>query len=156
MDSRRQLKVGSVIQEAFADILSREGRSFYGSAFVTLTKVKLTSDLGLARFYLSIYKAENPDEIIEKFSERKFEIKRKLGEKLRHQLRVIPEIEFFRDDTVEYAFHMEDVFKKIKDDDEKLKREVAEQEAQQAKAKKAPAKKKAAAKKKAPAKSKAQ
>jgi ribosome-binding factor A len=153
MESRRQLKVSSVIQEAFTDILTREGRSLYGNAFVTLTKVKLTSDLGLARFYLSIYKAEDPEEVIAKFNERRLEIKRKLGEKLRHQLRVIPEIEFFRDETLEYAFHMEEVFKKIKEDDDNLKQQVADQEKEATKEKKpAAAKKKAAAPKKAAAK----
>lgn len=154
MESRRQLQVGSVMQEAFADIMARDGKSIYGSAFVTLTKVKMTSDLGLARFYLSIFKAEDPNEIIDKFNERKLELKRKLGERIRHQLRVMPEIVFFLDESLEYAFHMEDVFKKIKDDDDKLKREVAEQEEEKAKAKKPAAKKKAATKK-APAKRKA-
>ena len=57
MESRRQLKMGSVIQEAFTGILNREGKSIYGKAFVTVTRVKVTSDLGLVRFYLSIFNA---------------------------------------------------------------------------------------------------
>lgn len=125
MDSRRQLQVGSIMQAAFSDILIREGKSIYGKAFVTLTKVKMTSDLGLARFYLSIYNSENPDEVIESLNERKSELKRKLVERLRNQLRVAPEIEFFRDETLEYAFHMEEVFKKIKEEDERIKSEIS-------------------------------
>lgn len=120
MDSRRQLKVGSVIQQAFTEILIREGKAIFGKAFVTLTKVKLTSDLGLARFYLSIYNADSPDDVIDKFNDHKGELKRKLTEKLRNQLRIMPDIEFFRDETLDYAFHIEDVFKKIKAEDEKI------------------------------------
>lgn len=120
MDSRRQLKVGSVIQQAFTEILIREGKAIFGKAFVTLTKVKLTSDLGLARFYLSIYNTESPDDVIDKFNDHKGELKRKLTEKLRNQLRIMPDIEFFRDETLDYAFHIEDVFKKIKAEDEKI------------------------------------
>jgi ribosome-binding factor A len=114
MDSRRQLKMSSVIQEVFAEILSRDGKSIYGKAFVTLTKVKVTSDLGIARFYLSIFNAADAEEVVKKFNEHKHELKRKLAEKLRHQLRVMPEIEFFRDETLDYAFHIDEVFKKIK------------------------------------------
>ena len=124
MDSRRQLKMGSVIQEVFAEILSRDGKSIYGKAFVTLTNVKVTSDLSIARFYLSIYNAADAEEVVQKFNEHKHELKRKLAEKLRHQLRVMPEIEFFRDETLDYAFHIDEVFKKIKEDDENLKAEV--------------------------------
>lgn len=145
MDSRRQLKIASVIQEAFTEILAREGRSIYGNAFVTLTKVKVTSDLSLARFYLSVFNAENPDEVVWKFTDRKTEMKRKLSEKLRFQLRVMPEIEFFRDETLDYAFHMEEVFKKIKEEDDALKAEV-EGVKPGVKAKKAAAKKKPATK----------
>jgi ribosome-binding factor A len=125
MDSRRQLKVGSEIQKAFAEILTRDGKALTGKAFVTLTKAKATSDLSLVRFYLSVFNSEQPDEIIDKFNEHKFELKRKLAEKLRHQLRVMPEIEFFRDETLDYAFHMEEVFKKVHEDDERIKTEAS-------------------------------
>lgn len=121
MESRRQLKIGSVIQEAFTGILNREGKAIYGKAFVTVTRVKVTPDLSLVRFYLSIYNAAEPEEVIDKFNEHKFELKRKLYEQLRHQLRVMPEIEFFKDDTLDYAFHMDEVFKKIKEEDDQLK-----------------------------------
>lgn len=125
MDSRRQLKIASVIQEAFTDLLNREGKSIYGKAFVTVTNVKVTSDLTLARFYLSIYNADSADEIMQRFEERKREIKHALAEKLRFHLRRIPEIEFFKDDTLDYVYHMEDVFKKIKEEDEALAKDVA-------------------------------
>ncbi len=148
MDSRRQLKIASVIQEAFADILLRNGKSIYGKAFVTVTKVKVTSDLTLVRFYLSIFNTENPDEVVERFNEHKFEIKRQLAERLRHDLRRIPELEFFRDDTLDYVYHMEGVFQKIKEEDNALAEEVAKP-AKKSKAAAKPKAKKAAVKKSA-------
>lgn len=160
MDSRRQLKLGSVIKEAFTAILIRDGVTIYGKAFVTVTNVKVTSDLSLARFYVSIFNTEEPDTVIQAFYKHKHELKRKLSEKLRHQLRVMPEIEFFRDETLDYAYHIEDLFKKIKEDDARLKAEIETPkpepiEEEPVKAKKAAAKKKAAApKKKAAAKKK--
>lgn len=148
MDSRRQLKVGSEIQKAFSEILVRDGRAIFGKAFVTLTNAKATSDLSLVRFYLSVFNAENPDEIIDKFNERKFELKRKLAEKLRHQLRVMPEIEFFRDETLDYAFHIEEVFKKVHEEDERIKQEALSPKTE-VKTKKPASKTKTVAKKKA-------
>jgi len=141
MDSRRQSKIASLIKEAFAAILTREGKSIYGKAFVTVTNVKVTSDLTLVRFYLSIYNAENPDEVVERITEHKHEIKHRLAEALRHNLRRIPEIEFFRDDTLDYVFKMEEVFKKINEEEQELKNSLQ--------VKGAAPKRKAAARKKA-------
>jgi len=147
MDSRRQLKIASLIKEELTQILSREGKSIYGKAFVTVTNVTVTSDLTLTRFYLSIFGSENPDEVIDKFREHKAEIKRHLGEKLRHHLRRIPEIEFFRDETLDNAYRIEEVFKKINNEREAFLKEQAEKEllaqAPKPKAKKAAASKKA-------------
>ncbi|MFN8299463.1 MAG: 30S ribosome-binding factor RbfA [Chitinophagales bacterium] len=149
MDNRRQLKIASVIQEAFTDILLRQGKSIYGKAFVTVTKVKVTSDLTLVRFYLSIYNAPEPDAVLQSFNEHKVEIKRELGIKLRHDLRRIPEIEFFRDDTLDYVDRIEHVFQKIKEEEKALADDIV---AAEKKPRKAPAKKKAAAPKKKSAK----
>ena len=147
MDSRRQLKIASLIKEAFTEILSREGKSISGRAFITVTNVTVTSDLTLTRFYLSVFNEANPDEVVERFREHKAEVKRYLGEKLRHHLRRIPEIEFFRDETLDNAYRIEEVFKKINNEKEEFLKELAEKELQ-AKAPKTKAPRKAPAKKK--------
>lgn len=150
MESRRQMKLASVIREAFTDILTREGKSIYGNSFVTVTNVKVTPDLGLARFYLSIYQSDDPEQVLEHFKNQKQELKRKLAEKIRHQLRIMPEIEFFRDETLDYAYHIEEVFQKIKEEDQQIaagaRKKVVKKIAKPA-AKKASAKTKSAAKK---------
>lgn len=115
MDNRRQQKIAAVIQEAFTDLMTKEGKGIYGNAFVTVTNVKVTSDLTLARIYLSVLNADK-QEILKAFNEKHQEIKKLLGEKLRFQLRRIPELEFFIDDTIEHAFKIDELFKKIEED----------------------------------------
>jgi ribosome-binding factor A len=128
MDTRRQLKIASVIKEAFTRILSKEAKGLFGKAFITVTNVTVTSDLTLVRFYLSIYNAD-ADETVRKFNEHKFEFKHHLAEELRHQIRRIPEIEFFKDDTLDYVTRIEDVFKKINEENVQLQNEIVARQA---------------------------
>ncbi|MFN8276842.1 MAG: 30S ribosome-binding factor RbfA [Chitinophagales bacterium] len=118
MDSRRQQKVASLIQEAFGEILARMGKGIYGKAFVTITNVKVTPDLSEVRFYLSVFNAEDKAGVIEQIKGHEFELKRELSAKLRHHLRKIPVLEFFLDDSLDQAYHMEEVFKRIKKENE--------------------------------------
>ena len=116
MDSRRQQKIGSVLREALSEIFTRDGKGIYGSAFVTVTSCKVSSDLTLARFYLSIFNEPNKESIIQKIEAKQHDIKKMLSEKLRFQLRRIPEFEYFVDDTLDEVFKMEELFKKIHDE----------------------------------------
>ena len=143
MESRRQLKVASLFKEALAEILTRTGKSIYGNAFVTVTNVRLTSDLLLARFNFSVYGSEEPDAVVAALNKHKPELKKAMGEQLRNHVRRMPEVEFYRDETLDYVFHIEDVFKKIKEEDEQLKKEIQSK----AEPKEEPAVKKVAAKK---------
>jgi ribosome-binding factor A len=118
MDSRRQQKVAGLIKEEFTALLNKDYRGSFGKGLISVTNVKVTSDLSIARFYLSMFNVEEKENILEKFRELTHEIRGKLGSKLRHQLRKIPEIEFFIDDTLDYVFHMEEVLKNLKKDKE--------------------------------------
>ena len=120
MDSRRQQKVASLIKEEFTDILLKSGRSIYGKAFVTVTNVKVTPDLSTVRFHLSVFNGDK-DEVIQQFQDKKQEIKRMLGDKLRFSLRRVPDVEFFLDDTLDDVFRMEELFRKIKSSDDEIK-----------------------------------
>lgn len=122
MDSRRQLKIASLLQQEFSDILLREGRSIYGNALVTITKVSVTSDLSIARFQISVFNVEPKEAVIEALIEHQFELRRKLGDKMRFHLRKIPELQFFLDETLDHVFKLEELFKEInkgKSDSEK-------------------------------------
>ena len=120
MDSRRQQKVASLIKEEFTDILLKNGRGIYGKAFVTVTNVKVTPDLATVRFHLSVFNG-NKEEVIQQFQDKKQELKRLLGDKLRFNLRRVPELEFYLDDSLDDVFRMEELFKKIKTEDDTIK-----------------------------------
>lgn len=130
MDSRRQLKVASLFKEALANILTRTGKSIYGNAFVTVTNVRLTSDLLLVRYNFSVYNTEQPEEVLGALNKHKPELKKALGQELRSHVRRMPEVEFYLDKSLDYAFHIEDIFSKIKKEDEALKRELEEKKQQ--------------------------
>lgn len=124
MDSRRQQKVASLIKEEFSNILIRDGRNIYGKAFVTVTNVTVTPDLSSARFSLSVFNGDKK-EVLAAFNDKKSELKRKLGEKIRFNLRIVPELEFYLDESLDDVFHMEELLRKIKEQDKEIKRDDA-------------------------------
>ncbi len=112
-ERKRQKQVGSLIQEELSTIFQRLGIHMISGAMISIASVKMTPDLLEARIYLSIYNAKDQDEIMERIREKQGEIKRQLGNRLRHQLRRIPVLAFYKDDTLDHVFKMEEVFKKI-------------------------------------------
>ena len=80
---------------------------------VSIADVKVTPDLLEARFYLSFFQVKNPEAALQKIEDRHHEIKKELAAEVRYQLRSIPVLKFFRDDTLDHVFKMEELFKKI-------------------------------------------
>jgi len=96
-------------------IFQRLSLSMIGGGMVSISGVKVTPDLLEARFYLSFFQVQDPEAALGKIEERHHEIKKELSARVRHQLRSIPVLKFFRDDTLDHVFKMEELFKKIKD-----------------------------------------
>ena len=113
MDSTRQLKFSKLIQKELSEIFIQEGKNYYGNQFVTITGVTITSDLSIARVRVSIFKAPKPAEIIKALKIHSNEIRKSLGNRIRNQARIIPSLEFFHDDSLDYVDKMEEIFKKI-------------------------------------------
>ncbi len=109
MESMRQQKIARLIQKDIGDIFSREGTFFSGGAMLTVTKVKVTSDLSLARVYLSIFSSVKKEGIIDRINSKKGEIRYKLGNKVKNQLRRVPDLEFFEDDSLDYIENIENL-----------------------------------------------
>ena len=78
---------------------------------VTVTKVQVTRDLAITRVYLSLFGTENKRDLLEKIREHKNEIKYKLGNRIRNQLRSVPELEFYEDDSLDYIDNIERLLK---------------------------------------------
>lgn len=118
-EGKRQKQIGGLIQEEINAIFQRLGLSFINSGMVSVSSVKVTPDLLEARIYLSIYNATDKKETLKKIEERHWEVKKELAARVKSQLRRIPELKFFLDDTLDHVFRMEEIFNKIKEEDEK-------------------------------------
>lgn len=113
MESKRQQKFAGVIQEDLATIFQREGMSFLPNTLVTITKVRVTPDLALARIFLSFFNNVNTQTALQTIKLHASEIRYKLGARIKDQVRIIPQLEFFIDDTSEYVERMDKIFDKI-------------------------------------------
>lgn len=115
-ESKRQRQVAQLIEEEMAAIFQKEGINIIKGGMVSISKVNVTPDLLEARIYLSFFKIEHPDVLLQEIKARTGPLRGALGNKLRHQLRRIPELQFFLDDTLDHVFKMEEIFKKLNEE----------------------------------------
>lgn len=111
MDSVRQQKVNKLIQKELAEIFRSESRNWFDGGFITVTVVRVSPDLGYAKVYLSIM-GKNRDEIFKLVEINKTPIRKKLGLLIGKQVRVVPDLTFFIDDSLDYAMKIEELLKK--------------------------------------------
>lgn len=116
-ESKRQKQVGGLIQEEVNGVFQRLGLSFVAGGMVSISSVKVTPDLLEARIYLSIFNAEDKKAVLKRITDRGWEVKKELAARVKTQLRRIPELKFFLDDTLDQVFKMEELFKQIKEDE---------------------------------------
>jgi ribosome-binding factor A len=114
MATRRQQKVGRLIQKELADIFQKKGYSIVDSAMITISEVTMTPDLLLARVYLSIFNAKDKNQLLEEIQSVLKEIRFALGNRIGNQLRKVPELEFYLDESLDDVYKMEQIFKEIK------------------------------------------
>lgn len=115
-ESKRQKQVGKLILEELSGIFQKEGVNIIDGGMVSISKVMVTPDLLEARVYLSFFQIKEPQKLLHDIKERGWEFRKLLGQKVKNQLRRIPELTFFADDTLDYVFKMEELFKKINDE----------------------------------------
>ncbi|MEY4336054.1 MAG: ribosome-binding factor RbfA, partial [Bacteroidota bacterium] len=104
------------IQEEMNDIFLRMGLNMVNGGMVSISSVKVTPDLLEARIYLSLFQVKDAEAVIKRIEERKGELKKELGLRVKQQLRRMPELRFFKDDTLDHVFKMEEIFKKINEE----------------------------------------
>lgn len=112
-ESKRQQRFAGVIQQDLAELFLRDGKNWAPGAFITVTKVRVTPDLAIARVYLSFLNVNTAKQDIASIKAKTSEIRYKLGARIKSQARIIPELEFFLDDTNEYVEHMDRLFDEI-------------------------------------------
>lgn len=110
MESKRQQKVSRQLQRDLSGIFQRDVPHLFNGAFITVTSVRVSPDLSIARVYLSFLATNNKDVLLDEIRDKGKVIRQHLGDRVRHQLRIVPELNFFIDDTVEYADKMDKLF----------------------------------------------
>jgi len=117
MESKRQQKFAGVIQQDLAAIFQREGINYLPNTLITITKVRVTPDLAIARVFLSFFNNDNVPLALQTIKLHANEIRYKLGARIKDQVRIIPQLEFFVDDSGDYVERMDKIFDKISKED---------------------------------------
>jgi ribosome-binding factor A len=119
LEGKRQKQVAAVLEKDLNEIFQRLGLAMMDGGMISIASVKITPDLFDARVYLSFFKVADPISALKTIEEKAWEIKRELAARVKHQLRSIPKLSFYIDDTLEYVDKIEQLFKEIKKEDEK-------------------------------------
>lgn len=112
MESKRQQKYSKLIQKELGEIFQREGKPLVGKAMVTVTRVLVSPDLGVAKVNLSFLLADN-DALFSRINDNKGQIRKFLGNRIGKSVRIIPELVFYLDESAAYAQHMDEVISKL-------------------------------------------
>jgi ribosome-binding factor A len=110
--STRQNKVARLIQREMADIFLQEGKSKYQGKLVSVTIVRVTRDMSIARIYLSIFPSSFANEILSDIQLNGRSLRGELGRRVGKIIRIIPELEFYIDDSLDYIQHINDLLQK--------------------------------------------
>lgn len=125
-ENKRQKQVGQLVAEELSDIFQRHGINIIEGGMVSITKVMITPDLLEARVYLSFFKISDSRALLEHIKERTGEWRKLLGMRVKNQLRRVPELQFYEDDTLEHVFKMDELFRQISE--ERKQREEGKEE----------------------------
>jgi len=110
MDTIRQQKTAQLIKKELAEIFLFDGPNVY-DCMITVTKTSVTKDLSIARSYLSIFNATDNEAVMKAVRSNTKDIRYRLGQKIHNQVRIIPQLEFFIDDSLDYIEHIEQLLK---------------------------------------------
>ena len=111
MQETRQNKIARLLQKELAQIFQEQTRSMHG-VMVSVTRAKVSPDLSICTAYLSIFPSERANELIQNIEQNQKSIRYALGQRVRNQLRIIPELRFFIDDSLDYIDRIDELLKK--------------------------------------------
>ena len=111
MFSTRQNKISKLLQKELADIFQKESRTLFHGKMISVTVVRVSPDLSVAKIYLSVFPMQTDDLIFSEINDQTKKIRNLLAQRVRHQLRKIPELVFYHDDSLDYAENIENLLK---------------------------------------------
>ena len=112
METTRQKKVARLVLKELSQIFNKETTNLIGSMMISITAVRISPDLAYANIYVSIFPVDDPFESLNQIKNNSSYFRKKLGSAVRNQLRIVPELNFFLDDSAEYAEEIESLLKK--------------------------------------------
>ena len=111
METTRQKKVARLLQKELADIFIKKGQELAHGKLVTVTEVRVSPDFSFAKVFISVFPSTDHQEVIDKINEHSARIRFELGSKIRSQLRIVPEIAFQLDDSLDYIDKIDKLLK---------------------------------------------
>ena len=113
MESKRQLKFSRLIQKDLAEIFQRDAKGLFGSALITVTRVSMSPDFSLAKIHLSILTTEDRQVVLQKLKENTKAIRNMLAQRISKQVRIIPALVMYLDESVDYAIKMSGIIEDL-------------------------------------------
>ncbi|MCB0617605.1 MAG: 30S ribosome-binding factor RbfA [Saprospiraceae bacterium] len=114
METKRQKQIAELIKRNFGLLLQQEGPYIYGSSpLVTVTNVKMSPDLSISKIYLSVYNTDEKQTVILEMEEHLSRLRQSLGNRIKKQVRRIPELQFYLDDTLDEMYRLNDLFDRL-------------------------------------------
>ena len=110
METTRQNKISRLLQKELSEIFLHQAKAIPGT-LVSVSAVRISPDMSIARVYLSVFPSEKAEEIVKNINENMKTIRYELGTRVRHQLRIIPELKFFVDDSLDYIEKIDSLLK---------------------------------------------
>lgn len=110
MESKRQKQMAQVLKREFSEVLQQEGRNIYEDALVTVTNVKVSPDMGLAKIYLSVYNTENKQAVLLKLEDQHHRLKQVFSQRIRKKVRRVPNFDMYLDDTLDEMYRLNALF----------------------------------------------
>ena len=111
MESTRQLKISRLIQKDLGVIFQKESRNLFDGSLITVTKVQVSKDLSVAKIFLSLFMTADKPALLEKIRHQGREVRHMLAQRVHQQLRVMPELHFFLDDSLDYIENIDHLLK---------------------------------------------
>ncbi len=111
MDTIRQERINNLLQKDLGEIFQVEMKHVSRGSMITVTKVKVTSDLSVAKVYLSLFASPDKDVLLKNIRSHTKEIRGKLGNRIRNQLRIVPNLSFYIDDSLDYIENIDNLLK---------------------------------------------
>jgi ribosome-binding factor A len=111
MDNTRQLKIARQIQKDLGEIFQLRGMAAYHGAMITVSEVRISPDLSVAKIFLSIFPSDKSADVIAKVEHENKALRAELGKKVRHQLRIVPELHFIIDETLDKLERIDELLK---------------------------------------------